>query len=208
MKSYILLFSVALFSIFTSQAANFNVDINGFTYTPDNLVVNVGDVVTIEAADFHPLVQVSQATWNANGNTALSGGFSSTTSFVLVITPAMAGSTIYYVCAAHVSGGMKGRISVNIPASVSDNRVLNFNFTVYPNPVRGSSLLNVSTKTATNVFIVLYDASGKLIHQVLNKQLLPGEITLPFNAVALPKGTYYLLMRTNEGILKKQVLVY
>lgn len=208
MKNYCLLFSVALFSFFTAQATNYNIDINGFTYTPDNLVVNVGDVVTIDAADFHPLQQVSQATWNANGNTALSGGFSSTTSFELVITPAMAGSTIYYVCAAHVSGGMKGRISVNILSSISENRLLNFNFTVYPNPVRGSSLLNVSTKTNTNVFIVLYDASGKLIHQLMNKQLLPGEITLPFNAVALSKGTYYLLMRTNEGTLKKQVLIY
>jgi plastocyanin len=208
MKKCLPLLLIFLFLFNSLFATEYNIDINGFTFTPDNLTVNVGDVVIIEAADFHPLQQVSQSTWNANGNTPLSGGFSSTSPYTLTITAGMAGSTIYYVCAAHVSGGMKGRINVNVTSSVSDNRLLDYNFTVFPNPVRGVSQLNISTKKTTPVTINLFDANGRMIHQLYYLQIQPGEITLPFNAVALSKGTYFLLMRTSEGTLKKQILVY
>lgn len=208
MKKFLLLVSLAIGISHSLKAANFNIDINGFTYTPDDLVVNVGDVVVIDAQSFHPLQQVSEATWNVNGNTALPGGFFSTTPFTLTITAGMAGATIFYVCAAHAATGMKGRIRVNVTSSIDENRVLDFNFTVFPNPVTPASRINISTKKISDVSILLYDASGRVVQQVVKFKMQPGEITLPFSAVALSKGTYYLLMRTNEGILKRQIVVY
>lgn len=208
MKKFILLLSLGFCLSHSVSAANFNIDINGFTYTPDDLIVNVGDVVVIDAQSFHPLQQVSEATWNVNGNTALAGGFFSTTPFTLTITAGMAGSTIYYVCAAHASAGMKGRIRVNVTSSIAENKVLDFNFTVFPNPVTPASRINISTKKISDISIMLYDASGRVMQQVIKFKMQPGEITLPFSAVALSKGTYYLLMRTDEGILKRQIVVY
>lgn len=206
-KNLLLCFTAALFTLH-SFATNFNVTISGFAYTNNDLIVNVGDVVTIEAAPLHPLVQVSQATWNANGSTPLPGGFSSTTNFVLTITAAMAGTTIYYVCSNHVlSSGMKGKITVNLAASVRENSVRDFNFTVFPNPVTADSWINISTKKAGKISVTVFDMQGKIIKQMVNTNLLAGEINLRFDAALLQKGNYVVMMRTTEGIMRKQILV-
>lgn len=205
-KNLLLLFS--LFSYSAIFAANFNVDINGFTYSPDDLVVNVGDVVIIEAENFHPLQQVSATTWNNNGNTPLPGGFSSTSPFTLTITAGMAGSTIYYVCSAHVGSGMKGKITVNVASAVSDNRVLDYNFTVFPNPVTNQSRLNISTKKPGRVSVTLYDITGKIVQHLVDTNVQPGEFNIPFRGINLQKGTYIVRMRTSMGSLQKQIIVY
>jgi plastocyanin len=191
-----------------ASAANFNITINGLAYEPDDLTVNVGDVVTIQASGFHPLVQVSAATWSANGATALPGGFTSNVNFVLNITAAMAGTNIYYVCSNHVaSSSMKGRINVNVVASIDENRLRDFNFTVYPNPANSNSYLNISTKNGGKISLTLYDLQGRVVKQVIDMNLKPGELTMGFDAGRLQRGNYVLLMRAPEGTLRKQVLI-
>jgi plastocyanin len=197
---------------FNSKAANHTITNSGLTYTPSTLIVNVGDVVTFNVDFlFHPTLQVSQTSWNNNDPTQLSGGFgfnsSSGSSGVVNITSAMAGTTIYYLCAAHVFNGMKGTITVNVVSSVSDNRTKDFNFTVFPNPVNNNSSINISTKKSSRTTITLFDMNGRQIKQLVDLFLQSGEITLPFNAGTLQKGSYILLMRTSEGTLKKQILI-
>lgn len=209
MKKFILSLAACCFLVTFISAANFNVTIiAGPGYSNNDLTVNVGDVVTIEAAAIHPLVQVSQATWDANGSTALPGGFSATSNFVLNITSAMAGTTIYYVCANHVGiSGMKGKITVNVVASVNENRVRNFNFTVFPNPVTSNSWVNISSKNADPVSLTLYDLNGRMVKQLFNRSLNEGEVNFKFDAANLQKGNYILMMRTKEGSLQKQIVI-
>ncbi|HEX4957024.1 MAG TPA: T9SS type A sorting domain-containing protein [Lacibacter sp.] len=205
-KSLFLL--IYIISLNYAFATNYNVDINGFSYSPNDLIVNVGDVVIIEAESFHPLQQVDATTWNNNGSTPLAGGFSSTTSYTLTITAGMAGSIIYYVCIAHAPSGMKGKITVNVTSSVSDNRLLDYNFTVFPNPVTSNSWLNISTKKAGRISIALYDMNGKLVQWLADMNMQAGELNLPFKTINLQKGTYFVYMRTNMGNLQKQIAVY
>jgi len=82
----------------------------GFAFSPSLLTINAGDTVRWTINSIHNVVEVSQATWNANGNTS-NGGFSlpfggGTHTFS---TP----GTYYYVCEPHASGGMKGRVIVD-----------------------------------------------------------------------------------------------
>jgi plastocyanin len=81
----------------------------GFSFSPSLLTINAGDTVRFQLDTIHNAVEVSQATWNANGNTP-NGGFS--VGFgggdVLFTTP----GTYYYVCQPHAGSGMKGRIVV------------------------------------------------------------------------------------------------
>ena len=81
----------------------------GFSFSPSLLTINAGDTVRFNLDSNHNAVEVSQTTWNANGNTP-NGGFS--VGFgggdVVFNTP----GTFYYVCQPHASGGMKGRIVV------------------------------------------------------------------------------------------------
>lgn len=211
MKRILLFIPAFVFFQMQSKAANHTITASGLTYSPSTLTVNVGDVVTFNVDFlFHPTYQVSQTSWNNNDLTQLPGGFNfgSGSSGVLNITAGMAGTTIYYICAAHVFSGMKGTITVNVIASVSENRIRDFNFTVFPNPVTSNSLLNISTKNAGRTTITMFDVNGKMIQKLMDRNLQPGEITLPFNAATLQKGTYFILMRTNEGTLKKQIIIH
>lgn len=205
-KNFLLL--VAGFFFYTSlYAANFNITISGFTYVSDNITVNVGDVVTIEASGFHPLIQVSGANWNAGNTTPLPGGFSSTTSFQLNITAGMAGTTLFYMCSNHGGGGMKGVINVNVIAAINENNKRDFNFTIFPNPVTKNSYLNVSTKKAGRISLTMYDVQGRIVKQIADMNLQAGELNIKFDAANLQKGNYVLLMRSNEGTLRRQIVV-
>ena len=82
----------------------------GFSFSPADVTINVGDSVQWQLAGIHDVVEVTQNTWNANGNTPKVGGFS--TGFgggtVTFNTP----GTYFYVCSPHASIGMKGKITV------------------------------------------------------------------------------------------------
>jgi len=207
MKSTFLSFIFASLFFLNASAANFNITINGFSYVLDNITVNVGDQVTIEASSFHPLLQVSQATWNANGTTPLSGGFNSTSNFTFTITAPMGGTTLYYVCSNHASSGMKGQINVNVAAGIPENSIRDFNFTVYPNPIMADAWINVSVKKAGRISIVMHDMQGRIIQHIVGMNVKAGEITLPLDASRLQKGIYILNMRTTEGMIRKVIVI-
>jgi plastocyanin len=207
MKKYLITLLFSCFYFYMSYATAISISISGFSYTPSSITVNVGDVVTIEASSFHPLIQVSQATWDANSSTQLQGGFNSTSNFELTITAGMAGSTIFYVCGNHVASGMKGQITVNVAAGISENQSREFNMTVFPNPVSSNGWLNISTKKSGKINLTLYDLQGRIVNTLMNNYLQAGEITMPFNAAHLQKGIYILQLRTTTGLLRKQITI-
>ena len=210
MKKYLLI--LTLISVVTrySFAADITINITNFVYTSDNVTVNVGDNVIFSGQlSFHPTVQVSQTTWTLDGTTPMPGGFSYTSgsSATLTITAGMSGTTIYYVCTNHVAGGMKGRINVNVIAAVNENNERGFNFTVFPNPVTKNSFLNISTKKAGRISLTLYDIQGRIVKQVADMNVQAGELNIKFDAASLQKGNYVLLMRSNEGTMRRQIVV-
>lgn len=109
--AYTLVLVLALLSLAGSHsgAVTHTVVDAGFSFSPATLTINLGDTVVFQIAPSHNVVEVSQTTWNNNGNTS-NGGF--TLAFgggTLVI--GMTG-TYYYVCSPHASMGMKGQITV------------------------------------------------------------------------------------------------
>ncbi len=81
----------------------------GFTFSPAALTIAVGDTVNFTIGGAHNVVEVSFATWNANGNTS-NGGFQLPFGGGQLIFPNA--GTYYYVCSPHAGMGMKGQISV------------------------------------------------------------------------------------------------
>ncbi|MDT8323713.1 MAG: plastocyanin/azurin family copper-binding protein [Bacteroidota bacterium] len=94
----------------TATGTTHTITNSGFTFSPSSLTISVGDTVVFSIASSHNAVEVSQATWNSNGNTPLSGGFSVPFGGGTVIFSSAA--THYYVCSPHASLGMKGVINV------------------------------------------------------------------------------------------------
>lgn len=102
--------SIPVVRVPRTQAMTFTVTNQGFTFSPSSLQVRPGDTVTWSLASIHNVVEVTEATYNANGSTPKAGGFS---------LPFGGGSftfntegTYYYVCSPHAGQGMKGNITV------------------------------------------------------------------------------------------------
>jgi plastocyanin len=139
-------------------ATQYTVNFNGFSYTPPNLQVNVGDTVNLPASTSHRLVQVDQATWTANGSTQLTGGFNTVTNIQIVISST---ENIYYVCATHVGSGMKGKIEVSVTNGVEKMTISKAQIpTIYPNPAQ-KGLLKINTEES--VKLVVTDAIGNTV---------------------------------------------
>lgn len=100
----------ALFLPVAAGATTHTIGNSGTSFSPASLSINLGDTVIFSIASSHNAVEVSQATWNGNGNTPLSGGFSVPFGGGTVV-PTSTG-TYYYVCSPHASLGMKGTITV------------------------------------------------------------------------------------------------
>ncbi len=107
-KIYTLLF--VCISLMSARATSYTISTSGTSYSPNTLTVSIGDVITIQASGTHPLAQVDQTTWNANGTATVSGGWGTKTAdhtFTVI-----SANSIYFVCTNHVGMGMKGQITV------------------------------------------------------------------------------------------------
>jgi hypothetical protein len=87
----------------------------------------------------------------------------------------------------------------------------NLMLTNYPNPFTGSTLLNISglpsDAAGAHASLVISDAAGNIVADLsagLHTQM-PGVI--PFDAHALPAGTYYALLRAGTTEVRRQLVV-
>jgi len=190
MKKIYLSFLLFLIA-FAVKATSYTVSIVGSSYSPSTLTVTVGDVVTIQASGAHPLVEVDQTTWNANGNTPKAGGFGTQTSnYTFTITNT---NTIYYVCSNHVGSGMKGQITVSTATVIKElNSVANLS--VYPNPVKEKLNIKFNAQDNGTLKGKLFNVCGSEVESAaINETYGAGEVTFTYLIPSkLPQGIYLL----------------
>lgn len=166
MRKYLL--SIILFSFAaTSFCTTWVITNTGSTFTPATITITFGDNVNFTIDGSHAVLEVSQTTWNANGNTALAGGFSTPFGGGLVPSSQLAVGTHYYVCQAHYASGMKGIIIVQSATGIKENQSLP-GLSVYPNP--SNNLLTI--KTSDNLIGLEYFIIDQVGRQVLNGKLV------------------------------------
>ncbi len=135
------------------------------------------------------MTEVSEATWNANGNTS-NGGFNfNPGNHTLTLTDP---GTYYYVCALHNGMGMKGRIVVETNTSVDEQAEAGF-FTIFPNPA--SEGITISLGGQPGMTMRLIDAQGReaLVHRLVGDD----QITIAH----LAKGSYTALLHDARGAI-------
>lgn len=201
MKS--ILFS-AVFALLTAVAFSTTVTItnSGTTFTPSTVTIQVGDTVKFQLEMIHNALEVSQATWNANGTTPLPG-FS--VDFGGGIVTGLTTGDHYYICVPHSSLGMKGKIIVN-PATGISNLISGSNMiSIYPNPTTGKFIVQYRGSSAQNInqtkSMEIYNLSGKNVYSLpnLNDQASV-DLTL------LPEGTYFVKINDKEKIFTKTIV--
>ena len=191
MKNYLLslfLFLLAAKAFCTTWIINES----GITFNPGTITITLGDNVNFNLTSLHNAIEVSQAIWNANGTTALPGGFQTPFGGGLVQSSQLAVGTHYYVCTNHASSGMKGFIIVQSTTGISEDQ-LPPDFSVYPNPSG-----NLMTIKASNIIIgTQYFIADQTGRQVFNGKLV--DETTPVDISQLTPGIFLIQIVGQRG---------
>ena len=186
MKHTLTLFATVIPFLLSAQS----ISTVGFTFSPALLTVQASTDITVTIGGQHTMTEVSEATWNANGNTS-NGGFNfgpGTNTLNLTIP-----GTYYYVCSPHANMGMKGRIVVESSTGLAE-QTFDRSFTLYPNPA--SDELVLSTTIAPGAELVLIDMQGR---EVLRWTVQGND---RINITQLSAGSYTAVLRDAAGTLQ------
>jgi hypothetical protein len=81
------------------------------------------------------------------------------------------------------------------------------NFTIVPNPSRGSADISFDLRTSERVVISVIDVLGNQITTLNSKMMSQGSYHIPYAMNALPDGTYYIRMQTTLGVMTRKLVL-
>lgn len=203
MKKSILLLLLVLFG-YGGFSATVTITNSGTTFSPGTITINLGDDVNFSISNTHNAVEVSQATYNANGTTPLSGGFSVPFGGGTVPADKLTPGIHYYVCTPHAGFGMKGTITVLDLTEIADNTTKS-GISIFPNPSNGSFQLKLDNSLSAKKYdLGIYSLKGEKVYaqpNIQQKNLTDIEIS------DLPKGVYIVrLYGSKENYYRKIVI--
>lgn len=202
MKTRLLLSLLILSFSWTSFAATWPITNAGITFSPATITISHGDIVSFNLSISHNAVEVSEATWNAGGNTPLAGGFSTPFGGGQVSADKLTVGTHYYVCSPHASMGMKGKIIVQSATAVNENQG-KVDIEVYPNPSKGQFKVKINDLALLkDADLAIYNVVGEKVYQTVITEANP---TIVLNHPV--KGIYLLKIGNGEAILTKKIIV-
>ena len=196
-----ILFSISLLTAFATTYVVTNV---GTTFSPSTLTINKGDTVDFQLISSHNVVEVSQATWNANGNTS-DGGFS---------LPYGGGKlkfsqagTFYYVCQPHAAIGMKGTITVLDQMGIESINLAD-QFKVIAMPGLNSIRISYNLKQSSVMKYSIYKLSGEKVYSKITAKHEVGEVNdlLTFEK-ELPMGVYILEAIVDDQKITRKLFI-
>jgi plastocyanin len=208
MKTFLPLILAILLVPAIATATRHAITTPGIFFSPNTLTMPLGDTVVFTVSATHNAVEVSQATWNANGSSPLAGGFSFGASGTPHVLGGLTVGTHYFVCQPHVGSGMKGQIIVTPLTDVGDEIALvpqKFELEQnYPNPFNPSTSISFSIARTSHTEIAVYDALGRLMKTLVDETLPAGQHTTSWNGTdekGEPAGTgaYFIVMVAGEN---------
>ena len=205
-KIYFTVFLSVLFLF--SYGTTYQIVNIGVTFSPATLNINQGDdVIFTLNSILHNAVEVSQASWNADDATPLSGGFSVPFGGILVNIGQLGVGTHYYVCENHVMLGMKGTIIVQGVLAVPETK-LQDELLIYPNPAKDNITVQYTPSGSEIVEMKLFDLQGTLVNVLLQKTRIAGLYTGTFllNTISAP-GVYVIQISTGEKKTYQKVVI-
>lgn len=178
------------------------VNSSGNTYTPASITITLGDSVNFVIASSHDAREVSQTTYNANGNTILTGGFQTSFGGGLVLPAQLSVGTHYYVCTPHAQLGMKGLIIVQNATSIVENQ-LQTTISIYPNPSNGNFQLEIDGPQFTkSCKVEIYNIQEQKIYQSLITNSKSN-----INVNNEPNGIYFVRIYGETEIYERKIIV-
>lgn len=202
MKKLLLSLGVpALFSTVQAQTTH-TVTAVGFTYSPDTVECIVGDDVLFSLSSLHNAVEVSQATFLANGSTS-NGGF--TVPFGGGSINMSVAGTYYFACANHSLSGMKGVIIVSNATSVKEENAA-FSVNVFPTKMEDILNIRMELPVAGMPVIKIFNMLGAEVLSAPTQTLNAGAAQMQLNVASLTAGTYFVRIEF-AGLVKTMKVI-
>ena len=176
----------------------------GFNFSPMNLTIQEGDSVMFNIGNIHTVLEVSEQTWNSNGNTPLAGGFSLGFGGGMLLPADLTPGEHYYVCQPHANMGMKGTITVE-ETTATEFDLYNPGIAIYPNPSPGNFQVFVNMpKQSDNYNIYVYNLDG---NEVFASTQAAAESILDIDLGNLPKGIYVVRYHEKSGTYSRRLVL-
>lgn len=190
MKNFLFTLTVLLtFQGISFAQQTFTINASGMNFTPSSLTITEGDTVEFAQTSSHPAREVSQATWNANGNTS-NGGFDNAHSGTKI--KFNTAGTYYYVCTVHFGSQMKGQIIVN-PSTVNIEEEQNkVSVKAYPSPVVNNLTISIDLSKSEELTLDIYNLIGENIYSLNKAMYSSGKNTIQVDFSDFPGGAYFV----------------
>lgn len=204
-KTLLFFATISLVAIQSAQATIWTINSGpGDSFSPSIITINFGDTVNFVIATAHDAREVSLTTWNANGNTALPGGFQTAFGGGMVLPAILGVGTHYYVCTPHADDEMKGTIIVQNPTGFAGNQSQT-NVSIYPNPSNGQVQFAIGGSQITkNCKVEIYTMQGERIYQsVITNTKSDIDLSNPTNGIYFVKIYSENEVRTEKIIIQK-----
>lgn len=98
----------------------------------------------------------------------------------------------------------KGR-SGGGPQNYSFNKDLKFSLNVLPNIIKDKMIFEIVIPEKQRINLSIYDASGREVFEVLDKEVEPGIYKINFDK-KLNKGIYFAILKGKEKKIKKFII--
>lgn len=206
MKKTILFTLLMTFAMGVGFAAKRTISNVGNAFTPDTVIIEVGEDVEFSLGTTHNAVEVTKDTWDANGNTPKSTGFSVPFGGGEVVFSTV--GTYYYVCEPHASLGMKGVIIVQAATAVSPVSNDISTFEVFPNPASDFIHVSYTLNSSSAVNIRIMNAAGVEVSNILNESQDPGQYRNTYSlSKNLASGIYYVSFNSSgQSFVNKMII--
>jgi plastocyanin len=177
---------------------------SGFSFSPINLTISEGDSVMFDIDNIHTSLEVSQSTWNANGNSPLSGGWDLGAGGGLLTPSHLTEGMHWYVCEPHASSGMKGTIMVEATTYIGEppSHAL---ISLYPNPTDGYTQLTVNSPDFKAQYNL--DIFNLLGDKVYAERRLEQDAVIELNLTSFASGIYILKIYDGMYVESRKVVI-
>ncbi|MDA3884903.1 MAG: M14 family zinc carboxypeptidase [Candidatus Delongbacteria bacterium] len=132
-----------------------------------------------------------------------------------VSCPGFFPQTIENIVVTDDTGVFKEATEVNVQL-VKDTGIDNGQWTMdnlqliqnYPNPFNPTTTITFINDRTQFISLNIYDQAGKLVEKVVDSKFTAGRHSFEFNAERLSSGIYYNVLRTEEGIVRSNKMVF
>lgn len=181
-----------------SFAATYTVSVNSSTFSPQNLVVDPGDVVIFQwVAGTHPVMSDNNAFPAFNITSA-----SPTKQMVMNTT-----GTFGYHCMAHGAPGtgMFGTIVVRTVSGIKEFKNT-ATLSAYPNPAKGETTITLNHASGDNYKIRISNAIGRVVKTIeVPQNAIDSKIQV--DMTNLPAGYYFYSLLANDKMVETKRLI-